>query len=90
MLIMASKMKLEPHEVTIDPILERVAFVKKKIGDKTYEAFVESWSVKNNELLCFPDLNPAFIFHSLPRKISVGSYSWVMNSKDFNSIEWVR
>ena len=88
--ISASKMKLEPHEVIIDPILEGVAFVEKKIGDKTYEAFVESWSVRNNELQCFPDLNPAFMFHSLTRTIRVGSYSWVMSSEDFNSIEWVK
>ena len=93
---MASKMKLESYEVTIDPVLERVAFVEKKIGDKVYEAFVDSNSVRNNELQCFPDSSMQIDpntgdWKSYPqREIRVGDYKWVMSYDDFKTIEWVK
>ena len=41
MLIMCSLMKLEDDEFIIDPMLEKVAYVQKRINGKVYTAWVK-------------------------------------------------
>ena len=59
MLIVASKLKLEPGEAHVKPALSGVAHVVKKVGDRTYEAWVDSKLLREDcegvpYLQCFP------------------------------------
>ena len=57
LLIAASRLRLQPGEAIVDPTLRGIAHVTKQIGDRTYEAWVDSRHVKDDgaSLECFPD-----------------------------------
>ena len=88
-------MKLEDDEFTIDPILEGVAYVEKRINGKVYTAWVKSNVVSNNRLQCFPDSSLQIDSNTgdwavyPDTSIEVGDWIWRMSWEDFKAIEWI-
>lgn len=93
-MIAASKMKLEPHEVQIDPRLSGLAHVVKKIGEYQYSAWVNATNILSQEetqyLPCFPAYQPEP--HDQTQKVNIlinDFTNWRVPSEDFNTIEWL-
>ena len=95
--INSSRMKLQPGEARIDPLLSGVAWVDKQIGDRTYQALVDARDLGDNgqNLQCIPhgimhdgDRDP----EGNPRaRVVINEWtSWLIPRQDFQEIEWVQ
>lgn len=98
-LLASSRLKVKPGEVTIDPILSGVAHIRKRIGDRVYEAFEDARLVGEDYIQCFPDSPPTMDPRPIPlpddwtprttRNIRVGEYNWNIPEEDFEQLEWL-
>ena len=93
MLIAASKLKIKPSEVQIDPVLSGVAHVRKRIGERVHEAWIDARSVGPDYIHCFPQhvgINPETRTEiTRTRNIKVGDFTWLLTDADFASLEWI-
>ena len=93
-MISPSKLKLEPGEALIDPLLQNIARITKRIGDQEYHAWVDARLVgaqdETQYLQCFPDYLPRPEGELDTVGIVVNEWTlWKVPSHDFNSLEWL-
>ena len=93
-MISSSKLKLEPGEAFINPLLRGVARITKRIGDREYRAWVDAHLVGTQDetqyLQCFPRYLPDQEDPPNTASVTVNEWTtWKIPSGDFNSLEWL-
>ena len=93
MLTPASRLKTKPDEVVTDPVLSGISLVTKKIGDRTYVAYIDSKMAGEDHVKCFPDSPPEMDAHPIPlppdyqprttRSIQLGDFTWKIPTEEF-------
>ena len=99
MLTPASRLKTKPDEVVTDPVLSGISLVTKKIGDRTYVAYIDSKMAGEDHVKCFPDSPPEMDAHPIPlppdyqprttRSIQLGDFTWKIPTEEFDKLEWL-
>ena len=87
-----SRMALEADEVFIDPALMGVAWVSKKIGDRTYRATVESDLIGLREGTRYLTCSPMHVYlnDDEVRAIKFNqSTTWDVPESEFKKLKWV-
>ena len=86
-----SRMALEAHEVFIDPALMGVAWVSKKIGDRTYQATVESDLIGLRDGTRYLTCSPMHVYlnDDEVRTIRLNqSTTWDVPESEFKKLKW--
>ena len=96
MLIPTSRLKTELGEVVTDPLLSGISVVTKKIGERTYVAYIDSNMAKENHTKCFHDSPPEMDAYPIPlptsyqprtmRSIKVGDFTWNIPIDEFDKL----
>ena len=99
MLIPASRLKTKLDEVVTDPLLSGISVVTKKIGERTYIAYIDSNMAKEDHIKCFPDSPPEMDAYPIPlpmdyqprtmRSIKVGDFTWNIPIEESDKLEWL-
>ena len=87
-----SRMKLEQGEARIDPLLEGVAWIRKRIGDRTYEAMVEAEDTNGgHQLQCLPHRNFPEAETEQTVRVQINDWTnWMVPLRDFQQLEWLQ